>query len=332
LPNIASGSFAGLETTDTLLAVDGITLGSSIAGRDASGAQTTVDVQQFSLPPWLKQQVTVAGKPFPWMLIALAAGLVLATVALTLTVGSVFSAPEVDANATASSNQIERSSPESEEARRIAEWSRLATLGDAEALKSLEARPESARSATEWAAIGAGRTHAKLLLEGATAYERALTLDARSTATPQTVSDLYEAAQHPDASELSLSVALKHLGSRGADLVYAVYEGVLAGKIAKLDKKKLRALLESKALEEQASDALKTQLSLDSAKSCQDYRAILPKVKAHGDARALKQLRKLTYDRGCGLLGLGDCYGCLRSTRALAEALEAAKSRAAPTF
>jgi serine/threonine-protein kinase len=329
--SLASGSFAALETTDTILAVDGVTLGTPVLGPDALRGQRVVDAQPFSLPPWLKQQVTVAGKPLPWVLIALASGLVLATVALTLALGSVFSTPE-DASGTASSAQAERSANRSEQERQLAEWSRLAALGDVEALKSLEARPEPARSASEWAAIGAGRMHAKRYAEATAAYERALTLDARTTATPQTASDLYEAAQQPESSDRSLGIALKYLGSRGADLVYAIYDGVLAAKIPKLDKKKLRTLLESKELEQQASEALKTQLSLDSAKSCQDYRALLPKIKTHGDARALKQLRKLTYDRGCGLLGLGDCYGCLRSTRALADALEAAKSRPAPTF
>ncbi|MGC4063058.1 MAG: serine/threonine-protein kinase [Polyangiaceae bacterium] len=329
--SLASGSFSALETTDTILAVDGTTIGSSILGRELMRSQGALGAQPFSLPPWLKQQVTVAGKPLPWVLIAFASGLVLATVALTLALGSVFSESD-DTATTTNSAQADRAAIRSEQERRIAEWSRLAALGDVEALKALEARPEPARAASEWAAIGAGRMHAKRYVDATTAYERALTLDARTTATPQTVSDLYDAAQQPESSEAALAIALKYLGSRGADLVYAIYDGVLAAKLPKLDRKKLRAMLESKELEQQASDALKAQLSLDSAKSCQEYRALLPQIKTHGDTRALKQLRKLTYARGCGLLGLGDCYGCLRSSRALADALEAAKSRPAPTF
>ncbi len=81
-----------------------------------------------------------------------------------------------------------------------------------------------------------------------------------------------------------------------------------------------------------ASKALSVALELLDARSCVDYRRVLPNVIRDGDERCLRSLRRLTYDRGCGLFGLGDCYACLRGNNALAQALEAAKSRPSPIF
>ncbi|HEY5958729.1 MAG TPA: hypothetical protein VIV60_19345, partial [Polyangiaceae bacterium] len=71
---------------------------------------------------------------------------------------------------------------------------------------------------------------------------------------------------------------------------------------------------------------------LESARTCSEYKAQLPDVERFGDQRCQRILRKLNHDRGCGFLGLQDCYSCLRGTRALGVALEAAKSRPGPSF
>jgi hypothetical protein len=208
----------------------------------------------------------------------------------------------------------------------------LATQGDAAALAALESRPESKRRASEWAAIGAGRIFAKLYPEAVQAYEKAFALDPKGAATPQAVADLYQAALIPNSTDASLNVALTFLGARGADMVYAVYEAIANGRAPKLDKKKVRKLFDAEPVKQNASDALRSLLELEGAKSCQDYKRALIQAKSSVDERSLRILRKLTYDRGCGFLNLGDCYSCLRGSRALTDAIETAKLNPAPQF
>jgi hypothetical protein len=216
------------------------------------------------------------------------------------------------------------------------ELSRLvtqATQGDLEALKELEKHPESSRTTLEWTAIASGYAHNKNFIAATNAFRKAFSLDRKQPNTPQTRSYLFQAALDPDSSKLGLDTAVEYLETSGADLIYAVNEVILAGRAPKLDRKYIRQLLDSKALREQASPGLQFALSLeDQKKSCQGYKTLLSDGINNADARSLRALRKLSYDRGCGLLGLGDCFSCLRGSRLLSETVEAAKSRPAPTF
>jgi hypothetical protein len=252
---------------------------------------------------------------------------------LTLTIGSVLdgTAPNSSGNAVHDASLALATHRKNDQ--ELARLVSLATQGDESALRALENRPESSRVAAEWTAIGAGRARNKNWQGAVEAYTKALTLDAKSPVNQQTLSDLYQAALFPTSSSLSLDTAVKYLGSHGADLVYAVNEAIISGRVPKVDQKAVRQLLDSSALQNQASPGLKLALALDDPKKgCQAYKALLPGAVDSADARSLRALRKLAYNRGCGFLGLQDCYSCLRSNRVLAEATEAAKSRPAPTF
>jgi serine/threonine-protein kinase len=322
-----------LGDTDTVFAPISSKQGTLASTEEPVDALTHGNSPPYSLPPWLKQQVVVAGKPLPWVLLAIASALVVATIAMTLTIGSLFSDSPPSPNSSATSSESIALVSRLKENRQLTRWLALASQGDAVALRELENRPESSRIVTEWTAIGAGRAHGKNWLEATKAYEKALSLDAKSATTPQTISNLYQAALLPGSSELALNTAVKYLGASGADLVYAVNEAIIAGRAPKLDRKFVRQLLDSPTLLAQASPSLKIALQLeDQKKSCQGYKALLTEAKNHADSRSLRSLKRLAYDRGCGLLGLRDCFSCLRGTRALSEASEAAKSTAAPTF
>ena len=68
-------------------------------------------------------------------------------------------------------------------------------------------------------------------------------------------------------------------------------------------------------------------LDLKSAKKCEDKRGLLDRVKDDGDARVLPALRALKSPRGCGFMGMRDCFSCLRKTDALDEAIKAVEAR-----
>lgn len=317
-----------IHTADTMLAlIDG-----QGPGRIDKAPSPFSSKPLYSMPVWAKRQITVRGRRLPWVLIALGSALVTLTVVFTLTVGSLVTedAPSPPSNSPlAAALAISKDAAESKQ---IAQWIVLASQGDKEALAALEARPEAKSSGALWLAIGAGRANTKSFGPALQAYERAFQLDPKVPLTTQTYRDLYQAALVTETSKLAVELSLKYLGDRGADLIYALYEATAAVNPSKLDRKKLRQLLDSEEVRQVASSSLKVALDLDAARTCTAYKSLLSSASSDGDARSHKTLRKLTYDRGCGFMGLRDCYSCLRGGRALAEAIENTKSRAAPSF
>ena len=85
-------------------------------------------------------------------------------------------------------------------------------------------------------------------------------------------------------------------------------------------------------MQQHASPALKVALELPKAKAegCQAVKKLLPRVAESGDVRVMPALTKLAERRGCGFLGLRDCFACLRSGKDLANAQKAVAERPAP--
>ena len=78
-----------------------------------------------------------------------------------------------------------------------------------------------------------------------------------------------------------------------------------------------------------ASPATSVMLELKAAKRCEDKRDLLERVKENGDARVLPALKALKSPRGCGFMGMRDCFSCLRKDDSLDEAIKAVEARAA---
>jgi hypothetical protein len=146
------------------------------------------------------------------------------------------------------------------------------------------------------------------------------------------LSDVRQAAAEAGSMEPALEFAAGALGRAGADLLYDLFRSERANTSSATLVAKTKALVESDSVRAKASPALLITLDLQRAKSCKQYKDLLPRVSEHADDRALAHLRKLTQRRGCGFLGLGDCYECLRRGNALAEAIAAAESRKAPSY
>jgi serine/threonine-protein kinase len=322
-----------LGTTDTLFA-NTPNRREMLSSRNEP-AFTTADgtTPYFSLPPWIKRQIVVRGRRIPWVLFVLALLLVVLTITVTLTIGSLVRNESPSPSASTDRSALALLEAKLSLNRELSRLLTQATQGDVEALKELEKRPESSRTSLEWTALGSGYAHNKNWLTATNAFRKAFALDRKQPNTPQTRGYLFQSALEPESSKLSLDTAVEYLEASGADLIYAVSEVVLAGRAPKVDRKYVRQLLDSPSLREHASPALQFALGLeDQKKSCQGYKALLKDATNNADARSLRALRKLSYERGCGLLGLGDCFSCLRGSRLLSEAVEAAKSRPAPTF
>ncbi|HEX2872810.1 MAG TPA: hypothetical protein VHP33_16220 [Polyangiaceae bacterium] len=141
---------------------------------------------------------------------------------------------------------------------------------------------------------------------------------------------LFEFVADADTARQTL-LAIAHLPAPlNADLLYEVWTGTAARN----DTTELaRALVYSKDVKPQASQALAVALELRAAESCESFKVALPKALKDGDRRALHLLTKLTNKRGCGPKKTEDCFACLRDQGdELTATINAVKSRRPPSY
>ncbi len=144
-------------------------------------------------------------------------------------------------------------------------------------------------------------------------------------------------AQRSDAqtSEAALKFAANALGASGRRLAVrrlgtpsrAVPSRAALAKGA-------RSYLDDEAVRVKASPALKLLLELGKAQKegCASVKRWLVRVASEADARVLPALKRFDDHRGCGFLGLSDCYSCLRAGKELGTAADGAAGRPAPNF
>jgi serine/threonine-protein kinase len=280
------------------------------------------------LAPLLQSSVAIGGQPVPvWAMLAFGTALVVALILIAAVV--------VGGDGGRSLADVARGGvrivTSDERERELAILLERAGRGDATALAQLAARPETERSVEEWRALGRGHAELGQFAASVKAYEKALSLDPKLGQDPRLLADLRAAADAPATAATALPLAAK-LGAPGADLVYDVWSANRRNKANAEVVKLAKAQLESEALRAQASPALLIALDLGKPSSCGNYKKLLPRAVEHADARSASSLKALTAARGCGFLGLMDCYACLRGSKDLAAALKSAPTRPAPTF
>ncbi|HEY4103992.1 MAG TPA: hypothetical protein VGM44_08875, partial [Polyangiaceae bacterium] len=98
--------------------------------------------------------------------------------------------------------------------------------------------------------------------------------------------------------------------------------------------KQARALLDDDAERAKASAPLKILLELGKAQKegCASVKKWLARAAMEGDTRVTPLLKRFDDRRGCGFLGLGDCYGCLRASKDLSTTADAVATRPGPEF
>lgn len=211
----------------------------------------------------------------------------------------------------------------------IADLMQRAETGERTALAELPGKAASAKAWNAYRSLGRGYFKIGQIDAGLRAYRAGGALEPRLGETPEVLADLKRGLADPKNEQLTLEVA-SVLGAGGADFLYDVYDDNRTTN-ATLSKQ-AKALLDGMAA--QQSPALQVALELPKAKAegCPSVKKLLPRVQEHGDVRSLSTLTKLADRRGCGFLGLRDCFACLRSEKGkdLAAARKAAAERPAP--
>jgi hypothetical protein len=127
-----------------------------------------------------------------------------------------------------------------------------------------------------------------------------------------------------DASQAAVALMENELGESGVDLLYDLTVKQTQARW----KARLNQSLTRPEILARASAGTRLALDLRSAKTCEAKRALLPRAQREGGPRVLTQLKSLTQTDGCGFLGSGDCWPCLRKDSALQDAISALEAHA----
>jgi hypothetical protein len=261
--------------------------------------------------------------PTWWLLVGLTALFALVLVATSGRDGAVASAD----------GALVANTPEADDAdaaqKRLGAAIEKALSGDRSALAEL--RTLAGDSSAAWRALGRGYAEIRHLDASLDAYAKAIELDHASASDVALLRDVRTAVADPGQSERALDLA-ESLGAPGADLIYDTWLSLRSDKAASTRAAAILARLSKPSVAQNVSPALRVALELREAKSCPAFKELLPSAAEHADTRSLGKLTPLNQRTGCGFLGLGDCYRCLRNDPNLTRALSQAKATPAPAF
>jgi serine/threonine-protein kinase len=209
-----------------------------------------------------------------------------------------------------------------------------AEAGDQTALAELSARPEPLRGKNEWLALGRGYAKLEHLSASLAAYQKGVLAKPELGHEPKLLTDVRHAALDTEASEAALKFAASGLGSDGVDLLYDFWESSKAVPSRAALAKLARSYLDDDAVRAKASPALRLLLELGKAQKegCASVKRWLVRAASEGDERVAPALKRFDDRRGCGFLGLSDCYSCLRAGKDLGTAASSVAGRPAPNF
>jgi eukaryotic-like serine/threonine-protein kinase len=277
----------------------------------------------------LKRQVWLGTKAIPLWLLGAGALLSVLGVATLIVIGSLlFGKHEAATLKDDASNSAVAKDSE------LAQLILKAETGDPSALTELSARPEPMRAANEWLALGRGYAKLAQLSASLAAYQKGVLAKPELSRDPKLLTDVRRAVLDAQTSEAALKFAASGLGASGVDLVYDVWDSSRAVASRAPLTKLARAQLDDDAVRAKASPALRLLLELGKAQKegCSSVKRWLARAASDADARVLPALKRFDDRRGCGFLGLSDCYSCLRAGKDLSAAASGAASRPAPTF
>jgi len=277
----------------------------------------------------LKRQVSLGNQRIPLWLFGAGALLSVLAIATLIVIGSLLFGKHEAATVKddASNSTVAKDSE-------LAQLILRAEQGDQTALAELSARPEPMRGANEWLALGRGYAKLEHLSASLAAYQKGVVAKPELSRDPKLLVDVRRAALDTQTSEAALKFAASGLGTSGIDLLYDFWDSSKAVPSRAALGKLARTYLDDDAVRAKASPALKLLLELGKAQKegCASVKRWLVRAASEGDERVVPALKRFDDRRGCGFLGLSDCYSCLRAGKDLGTAASSVAGRPAPNF
>lgn len=143
---------------------------------------------------------------------------------------------------------------------------------------------------------------------------------------PSVLARLADLVADPQAAPGALAIVAALPGPAGPDLLHEVVTDSRHAATRAL----AEDLLAVPSVRAKASKALEVVLELEAASRCERVRQLLPKVREHGDRRALPRLKQLAKKTGCGRDRKDDCWECLRGDDLIAGSREVLAKRKPP--
>jgi hypothetical protein len=280
--------------------------------------------------PLLKRPILLGNVRLPlWLVGASVLGSVVAIAAL-IVMGSLLFGGKSQASTVKDDASNRAVAKDSE----LAQLIQRASAGDQTALAELTARPEQKRSQDEWRALGHGYAKLGHFAAGLSAYQHGVLAKPELARDPALQADVHAAALDAASTDAALKLAAESLGAPGLDLIYDVWESSKSVPSRAALTKQARAYLDDDALRAKASPSLKVVLELNKVQKegCAAVKKWLGRAASEGDARVIPTLKRFEDRRGCGFLGLSDCYYCLRASKDLASTADKLAAKPAPSF
>jgi hypothetical protein len=128
-----------------------------------------------------------------------------------------------------------------------------------------------------------------------------------------------------ESADAAFALMESGLGTKGPDLLYdlSTTKGLASRALTRV-----KQALVKPDVKARMSPALALVVEFRAATSCESKKALLGRAKEQGDGRLLASLRTLQVPKGCGFLGLADCWSCMRRDNALGAAMAAIEERA----
>jgi len=283
--------------------------------------------------PALDRTVTIGGIALPLVGVFFG-GVALALLGALLTIAVVPARPSKHpiAGGSAGAPLAATQKSESERHRALLE---SAAKGDPQALLALDALPQKQKRIEDARALARGYCVAKQWSSCMSAYKNGVLAFPALHEDAELLADVRKVSLEPTAYEEALRLAAHQLGGKGLDLLWDVWSSTRQKSDLSAINRRVRQFLDDSAVREHATRELSLVFELERAekrKRCRDAKSALPKILEYGDERLVPILDHMKATRGCGFVGLGDCWGCLRGNKELPQAREAASGRPGPAF
>jgi hypothetical protein len=261
------------------------------------------------------ETVRVGSKNVPLWLLGVAAG--------ALVLGPVLFLSTHAGRTSPTSSVIEVAPPPPE----LSEVLARAEQGDAKAVDELAARPAGERTAAEWMALARGALKLRRVGAALDYFAGAVKVDGSQASDAVLLPAVRKAADDESLRQKAMELAATGLGASGPDVLFDVWTSTTQ----KTESTALaKSMLDREDVRQRTSAPLRLALDLRRATKCEEVQRLVVEAKDHADERASRRLTQLASRRGCGFLGLSDCFSCLRKGDDLALATKAAQGRKAP--